>query len=263
MSLLPLTATLCAGLLVGAAPPTWDMSDYRDQPGLNAVTEGETLTVNWAGEPGQELRARFAVVGGTPTVRELAVRGRGGEWTVLGRDLVPEFGVTTGVRRTGHGLPEENRWDVFWDAPLNHPEEVRRVQGLLPRRPLRRSGRTGPGWRSRSPAWRWASSRAACGSRSIGAPTCCGLEAIAKTDEPSVAYIYQGGLKGFSSDVAPARRSGTTCGANRRRPRSPAARPGSRTSCGHGTGWRSPRARTARSPSSRRRTSSSSPASWR
>ncbi len=24
------------------------------------------------------------------------------------------------------------------------------------------------------------------------------LEAIAKTDEPSVAYIYQGGLKGFS-----------------------------------------------------------------
>jgi hypothetical protein len=44
----------------------------------------------------------------------------------LGRDLVPEFGVTTGVRRTGHGLDHEHRWDVFWDPPLNHPEEVRR-----------------------------------------------------------------------------------------------------------------------------------------
>ena len=29
------------------------------------------------------------------------------------------------------------------------------------------------------------------------------LEAIARTDEPSVAYIYQGGLKGFSSDSLP------------------------------------------------------------
>jgi len=116
MILLPLTATLCAGLLVGAAPPTWEMSEYRDQPGLSAVTEGETLTVNWTGAPGQELRARFTVVGGIPTVRELAVRAGGGAWAVLGRDLVPEFRVTTGVRRTGHDLPHERRWDVFWDA---------------------------------------------------------------------------------------------------------------------------------------------------
>ena len=64
---------------------------------------------------------------GTPTILELAVRkAKEGAWKTLGRNLVPEFGVTTGVRRTGHGLPEENRWDVFWDAPLNHPEEVRR-----------------------------------------------------------------------------------------------------------------------------------------
>src|SRR6266516_7731707 len=28
-------------------------------------------------------------------------------------------------------------------------------------------------------------------------------EAIAKTDEPSVAYKYQGGLKGFSTDLLP------------------------------------------------------------
>src|SRR5205823_4031653 len=119
-------ATLCAGLFVGAAPSTWDMSEYRGQPGLAAVVEGEALIVQWAGSPGQELRARFAVAGGTPTVRELAVRQGDGEWVVLGRDLVAEFRVTTGIRRTGHDLPYERRWDVFWDAPLNHPDEVRR-----------------------------------------------------------------------------------------------------------------------------------------
>ena len=75
----------------------------------------------------QECLARFAIVDGVPTVTELAVRKKGGKWVTLGRNLIPEFGVTTGVRRTGHGLPEENRWDVFWDAPLNHPEEVRRA----------------------------------------------------------------------------------------------------------------------------------------
>src|SRR5262249_49566532 len=122
------TTALCLGLLSGAAPgPTFDLTGYMPRPGLEAVAEGGTLTLSWDGEPGQQLRARFAVAEAAPTVRELAVREEGGGWTTLGRDLVPEFAVTTGVRRTGHGLDHEHRWDVFWDAPLNHPEEVRRA----------------------------------------------------------------------------------------------------------------------------------------
>ena len=39
--------------------------------------------------------------------------------------------VTTGIRRTGHGLDHEHRWDVFWDAPLNHPEEIRRSRATI------------------------------------------------------------------------------------------------------------------------------------
>ncbi len=85
----------------------------------------------WDGEPGQELHTRFSVVDGVPTVRALAIRRKGGEWVTLGRDLVPEFGVITGVRRTGHGLDHEHRWDVFWDAPLNHHDEVRRSQAAF------------------------------------------------------------------------------------------------------------------------------------
>src|SRR3954466_13889288 len=127
MSFRVIAAILCLGLLPDSVPArTVDMTGYRPRPGLVAVSEGGSLTVTWDGEKGQELRARFAIVDGIPTVRELGVRRKGGEWTTLGRDLVPEFGVTTGVRRTGHGLDHEHRWDVFWDAPLNRPDEVRR-----------------------------------------------------------------------------------------------------------------------------------------
>src|SRR4051794_36761513 len=132
MSLRVITATLCVGLLSGAAQAqTIEMTGYRPLPGLVAVSEGGSLAVTWDGEDGRELQARFSVVDGTPTVRELGVREKGGEWTTLGKDLVPEFGVTTGVRRTGHGLDEEHRWDVFWDAPLNLPDEVRRSQAAF------------------------------------------------------------------------------------------------------------------------------------
>ena len=127
MRLRLITTTICMGLLFGTAPAqTLDMTGYRRLPGLVALSEGGSLAVTWDGERGQELRARLSIVDGTPTIQELAVRKKGGEWTTLGRDLVPEFGVTTGVRRTGHGLHDEHRWDVFWDAPLNHPDEVRR-----------------------------------------------------------------------------------------------------------------------------------------
>src|SRR4051812_8460725 len=127
-----ITAALCIGLLTEWAPAqTVDMAGYRPMAGLVAVPEGASLALTWDGEKGQELHARFSVVDRTPTVKELGVRRKGGAWTELGRDLVPEFGVTTGVRRPGHGLDHEPRWDVFWDAPLNHPDEVRRSRAVF------------------------------------------------------------------------------------------------------------------------------------
>jgi hypothetical protein len=198
-----ITATLCVGLLSEAAPAqTVDMTGYRPQPGLVAVSEGGSLAVTWDGEQGQELQARFSIVEGNPAVRELRVRRKGGEWTRLGRDLVPEFGVTTGVRRTGHELDQEHRWDVFWDAPLNHPDEVRRSKAVFhsDRIELRADG---------------VRLEVSCPGLSMGSfsggvrftvyrgTNLLRVEALARTDEPSVAYIYQGGLKGFSSDSLP------------------------------------------------------------
>jgi hypothetical protein len=203
MGLAASAAIVCAALLATAGGPSaCDLSAYRAQPGLEAAVEGDGLTVRWDGEWGQKLRARFAVVAGTPTILELAARKPGGDWKTLAENLVPEFGVTTGVRRTGHGLPEENRWDVFWDAPLNHPEDVRRyqaeyhAQGCTVKSDGARLEIAFPGLAMGvfTGSLQWTVYRGANLIRQ---------EAIAQTQEPSLAYIYAGGLSGLSSEVFP------------------------------------------------------------
>jgi hypothetical protein len=178
------------------------MTGYRPLPGLVAVSEGGVLTVTWDGENGQVLRARFSIRDGTPTVRELAVRTKGGDWTTLGRDLVPEFGVTTGVRRTGHGLPEEHRWDVFWDAPLNHPDEVRR--SLAAFHSDRCEVKTdGTRLEVAFPGLVMGMFSGGLRFTVYRGTNLLRQEAIAATGEPSVAYIYHAGLKGFSWNFLP------------------------------------------------------------
>jgi hypothetical protein len=191
------------GVSSGVEPSqTCDMTGYHALPGLEASIHDGGLTVRWDGEKSHELLAKLAIVNGTPTVRELAARKKGGEWATVGRDLVPEFSITTGIRRTGHGLSYENRWDVFWDAPLNSAKEVRRFQASFhaDRCEVRTDGARleisypGLSMGSFSGELRFTIYR---GTNLLR------VEAIAKTDEPSVAYIYQGGLKGFSSDLLP------------------------------------------------------------
>jgi hypothetical protein len=203
MVLSSFVVALGAGLFtLAAAPAPCDMTGYRPQPGLEAAVDNETLTVRWEGEGGNELRARSAIVDGVPTILELAVRTRGRPWTTLGRNLTPEFRVTTGVRRTGHGLPEAQRWDVFWDAPLNHPEEVRRYHASYQAEQcvVRTHGARleiefpGLAMGSFSGRIRWTVYR---GTNLLR------LEAIAQTSEPSVAYIYEGGLNGLSPELLP------------------------------------------------------------
>src|SRR5437870_4224904 len=70
-----------------AAPLACDMSEYRASAGLRAALVDSGLMLEWAGAPGQDVRAQFAIDSGSPIVRELAVRAAGGAWIVLGRDL--------------------------------------------------------------------------------------------------------------------------------------------------------------------------------
>src|SRR5215510_3283978 len=159
----------------------------------------------------------------------MAIRRQGGQWSVLGRDLSPEFQVIAGRRRISEqqlaplctlGLDrdqeviESEKWKVFWDALLVIPGSSGTNPGL-PRSPdeIRRATAT------------YNSTR--CQVKTDGARlevTFPGLsmgifsgrlqftiykgtnllrqEAIAKTEEPSVAYHYRAGLKGFRTEVA-------------------------------------------------------------
>src|SRR5690349_4983706 len=76
-----------------------DMSQYKAMDGLTAQAAAGGIQVHWQGERNQQLGAIFAIRGGQPLIHELAVRKSGGNWTVLGQDLTPEFEVTSGVRR--------------------------------------------------------------------------------------------------------------------------------------------------------------------
>src|SRR5579884_2055004 len=115
-----------------AAQPC-DLSSYRPQPGLTATAlPNGGIELSWTGEHADQLRAGFAIRDAQPIVTELAVRQNGGRWISLGRNLTPEFQVTTGKRRLseqqmaplrklGIALTPEvvdrEKWFAFWDAP--------------------------------------------------------------------------------------------------------------------------------------------------
>ena len=114
-----------------------NLTQYKASTGLTTALEGDVLTVSWNGQGTSQLRARFAIDGGTPTIRDLSVRRGGGEWAMLGQNLTPEYQVTTGIRRMSNdqanafcqsrhrrhagGDRQAYRWYAFWDAPLSIP----------------------------------------------------------------------------------------------------------------------------------------------
>ena len=125
--------------LIAARPPaalTCNLTNYKASIGLTAAPEGDLLTVSWNGQGTSQVRARFAVDGGTPTIRDLSVRRAGGAWAVLGQNLTPEYRVTSGVRRMSNDqanalaslgidvtqeVIDKHRWYAFWDAPFSIP----------------------------------------------------------------------------------------------------------------------------------------------
>jgi len=223
MHRLALAAVFCAA--ASAQPFTCDLSAYQGQVGLRAEMRNGELQLLWDGAKGQELRADFVVKDGQPIVSELAAKKGGGRWLVLAHDLIPEFQVTSGKRRLSEQqmaplrqlgvaltpeVVEREKWNAFWDSPLMVPGRPN-TNLDLPRKAeeIRRA---------------WATYNAdACRVRTDGARIeveFSGLdlgifagtlrftvyrgtnllrqEAVAKTEEPSVAYKYIAGLKGLA-----------------------------------------------------------------
>jgi hypothetical protein len=206
-----------------------NMSQYKASTGLTATMDQNVLTVAWNGQNGSEMRTRYAIDGGQPIVRELAVRKSGGQWVMLGQNLTPDYHFVSGIRRmstqqadplkaAGVELTPEviakNRWYAFWDAPLV----------MKPGREI-----IGPP-RSESDIKRASASfhTTSCSVKTDGASlevTFPGLsmgifsgdlrftayrgtnllrmDALATTKEEWIAYKYEAGLKGFSTDLTP------------------------------------------------------------
>jgi hypothetical protein len=183
-----------------------------------------TLEVAWQGEAGEQLQALFTIREGHPVVQQLAARSNGG-WLILPKDLTPDFQVTTGRRRIsstqrnllkklGIDTPAEEevrKWNTFWDAPLVIPgshdstdlprsaDEIRRASVSYESQSCRV---TSNGARV-SVIFDGLTLGLFSGDVAFTAYKGSNLlrqEAIAKTDEPSVAYIYEAGLKGFAID---------------------------------------------------------------
>src|SRR5688500_17447854 len=272
-----------------AGPLACDLTQYKSATGLSASADGDQRTVAWAGQGNAQLRARFAIVSGTPTIRDLSVRRGGGDWAMLGQNLTPEYRVTTGVRRMSNDqanalsslgidvtqeVLDKHKWYAFWDAPLSIPgyypapagaaargggagaagqppaeprlgqggtmaEQVAAIQSgsrgrpgynPVPNPPGFTGGRGIPLPRKPEEIRRGVSafSASSCEVKTDGASLAVTfpgmklgifdghlrftvyrgtnllqMDAIARTSEPSVAYKYDGGLKGFSTSSMP------------------------------------------------------------
>lgn len=221
---------LCWVLVVLIAGPVWaqvsrgcDRSGYRAVSGISAETVASGVVLTWPGEGQEELRASFAVRNGQPVVRELAARAAAGAWVVLGGDLTPEFQVTTGRRRIspqqvdnlkklGIDSPEEEakrKWNTFWDAPLVIPGKPTHTTDLPRRAEEIRRGTSS--YASTTCTLASDGDRVSVTFNGLTLGIFAGdlqftvykgsnllrQEAMAATEEPSVAYIYKAGLKGF------------------------------------------------------------------
>jgi hypothetical protein len=192
---------------------------------LAATAQAANCDLSWTGERGELLRASFDTQTNQPIIRELAARKSTGPWIILGQNLTPEYQVATGKRRLSEqqmaplrelGIaftPEvvnREQWNAFWDASLSIPgragtnldlprkaEEIRHdnatfnTTGCTVKTEGARTEVTFPGvtlgifaGELRYTAYK--------GSNLLR------QEIIAATNAPSVAYKYNGGLKGFT-----------------------------------------------------------------
>ena len=128
---------VCVNARAAAQSPSCSMAGYKAAAGLTASAESGGVAIVWDGDANQQLRLRLGIEKQTPLVREIAFRSHG-DWIPVVTSAQPGFEITSGFRRMSNqqieplnGLkvpitPEiidKDKWDVFWDAPLNLDEQ--------------------------------------------------------------------------------------------------------------------------------------------
>src|SRR5215472_11480046 len=142
--MIALTSVMAAPAILAQ---NYNLSEYKASPGLVAAADRNTLSVNWDGEKNDELRLRLSLKNGTPLIEDIALRHKGGTWATLATNLTADFHVVSGLRRMtdqqllplkGLGIKitpqilDQDRWEAFWDAPLNVPGTEAAHHGATP-----------------------------------------------------------------------------------------------------------------------------------
>ena len=220
------------GIAAGQSP-NCDFGNYKPMEGLKAESRAGVLEFNWRGESGQELHAGFSIQDGQPVVQQLAARKGAGQWSVIATNLRPEFHVTSGKRRLSQAqatqfkllnidvtpeLYDREKWFTFWDAPLVVPGVPGKGDSTNLPRDLSEVRRMDSSFHSNSCTVGTDGARLAVIFPGLEIGIFSGAlqftvyrgsnllreEAVAKTREPGVAYIYRAGLKGFDLAAHPA-----------------------------------------------------------
>jgi hypothetical protein len=231
--------TLVASALY-ADPLTCQMTGYKAAAGLTANVVDDALAVEWQGDNGADLRIRLGIDRGTPTIRELAIRKKGGQWTTLASNVTPEFRIVSGLRRATQqqtqplerlgvtltpDVIDKIKWEAFWDAPLyiegsgelppTHQGSIPAMKGVanqpgLPRKP-EEVKRAVAAYNAKGCEVKTNGARLEIAFPGVTAGVFEGRlqfdvfkgtnlirqVLIAKTEQQSVAYKYDAGLKGF------------------------------------------------------------------
>lgn len=223
----PLAVFLLAASIGLAEPLDCDFTDYQASEGLTAEMLDGDVALEWEGAASGRLRATFGVDSGQPVIRQLAVLSRAGHWAPLVTDGRPEFHVVEGRRRISEQqlrpmrdlgreatseVVSQEKWKVFWDAPLNVPG-LDGVNPGLPRDPSEvtrsdveyevgacRVRVDGVRLQVSFDGLRLGSFRGGLRFTVYKGSSLLRQEAIASTAEPSVAYVYRAGLSGLKTD---------------------------------------------------------------
>lgn len=227
---------------VTAQAPSCSMTGYKALPGLTASATPNSVALVWEGDGGEPVRLWLGLRDRQPLIREIAVTSRGTR-RVFAQNAEPSFEIAGGFRRMSNqqieplnGLkvpitPEiidKDKWDVFWDAPLNleEPPSSRgnpppgagiANQPGLPRKPseIRRARAT---YDVRSCSVRTVGARLEVSFPGVTLGPFKGelrytvykgtnlirQEIVATTTDPSVAYKYDAGVSGI--DIQPGSR---------------------------------------------------------
>jgi hypothetical protein len=225
-------------MLASPPAPGCGMGGYKAVQGLTAVPEPGGVGLTWEGDRDQQVRLRLVAAGGAPVIRELAVRSTGGGWVTVASNVTPDFRLVSGLRRitnqqldplAGLGVEitpaivEKYKWEAFWDAPLNvpggqaeHNDTTPPVRGVLSQPGLPRTAgevkRAEAVFQVNGCEVTTSGARMEVAFPGVQLGVFAGrlqftvykgtnlirLEVIATTNEPSVAYKYDVGIKGLA-----------------------------------------------------------------